>query len=70
MINSSGSGTSVFPGAGRGPRSRSRCQGCCLVLRKVTELEERIAVSSGSSFSVSDADAVTPVGLVDVVAAW
>lgn len=36
----------------------------------MTGLEEMIAGSSGSSFSASDAAAVTVAGLADVAAAW
>lgn len=36
----------------------------------MTELEETIAGSSVSSFSVSDADVVPLAGLVGAVAAW
>lgn len=64
--------TSVFPGAGRGQHSGPRFQGCCQRWRLVTGSEERIAGSSGSSFSASDvdADAAAVAGLVDVGAAW
>lgn len=62
-IQHTGYHTSVFPEACRGPHSRLHCQSCRPGQRQVKGSEERISGSSESSFSVSDADAVT-------VAAW
>lgn len=67
--------TSVFPGGGRGQHSRPQLQGCCRGRRRTaTGSGERIAGSSGSSFSASDADVAAAVaaaaGLADVGAAW
>lgn len=68
-VNHAGPGTSVFLGAGWGPRSRPRCQGCSQEWRGVSGLVGRISASSESSSSASDADAETAAGVLDAGAA-